>query len=172
MAHFNQCSQLSADFSKAVNEHQDILLNGENPLDTMLSMQNSLQARLALDKPEMNQNPFELDTAGKVVDWMRAQKDSIDDEFRELLTSLGGMSNGENAASAVWKSWKKDNLMRRNTKISELSKEDQLEIQYEFIDIMHFVLNMANALGLTATDIFALYYTKNAENFRRQDNGY
>ncbi|QGT53807.1 nucleoside triphosphate pyrophosphohydrolase [Acinetobacter phage vB_AbaM_Konradin] len=172
MAHFNQCSHLVDGIDAARQVAEDLRFNGEQYLDTMLDMQNSLQIRLAQDKPEMNQDPRKLDTAGKVVDWMRAQKDSIDDEFRELLTSLGGMSNGENAASSVWKAWRSKNLEMRNTLISDLSPEDQLEIKFEMIDTLHFVLNMLNALGLRSEEIFELYYLKNKENFERQNNGY
>ncbi|WQZ01016.1 nucleoside triphosphate pyrophosphohydrolase [Escherichia phage 04086] len=56
--------------------------------------------------------------------------------------------------------------------INDLSPEDQLEIKFEMIDILHFVLNMFQGLGLTAEEIFKLYYLKNAENFARQDRGY
>lgn len=174
MAHFNQCSQLATDesYKKAEDDYLLTLGHGGNPLDVMISMQKSLQSKLAEDKPKMNQHPDDLDTAGKIVDWMRIQKDCIDDEFRELLTSLGGMSSGEKDASGVWKAWKSNNLEKRNTKISDLSDEDQLEIKFEFIDIVHFVLNMALALGLDAKEIYKLYYLKNAENFKRQENNY
>ncbi|WWS25327.1 hypothetical protein vBKpnAMK6_00383 [Klebsiella phage vB_Kpn_AM_K6] len=106
------------------------------------------------------------------MQWLRNQKDYIDDEFRELLTSLGGMSNGEKAASAVWKPWKADHVKMQETYIKDLSDKDQLEIKFEMIDILHFVLNMFMALGLDSEEIFKLYYLKNAENFARQDSGY
>lgn len=172
MSHFNQCSQLVDGIDAARQEAENIRFNGEQYLDSMLAMQRSLQTKLSLEKPEMNLNPSELNTAGKVVDWMRAQKDCIDDEFRELLTSLGGMSNGDNAASGVWKAWKANNLEKRATLISDLSPDDQLEIKFEFVDIMHFVLNMALALGMNAEELFELYYLKNKENFDRQNRGY
>ncbi|AZV01088.1 nucleoside triphosphate pyrophosphohydrolase [Escherichia phage vB_EcoM_005] len=130
------------------------------------------QWELLEDKPEYNRHPDDLATAGEVVDWLRNQKDYIDDEFRELLTSLGGMSNGEKDASAVWKPWKAQHAERRETLINDLSPEDQLEIKFEMIDILHFVLNMFQGLGLTAEEIFKLYYLKNKHNFERQDNGY
>ena len=101
MAHFNQCSHLVDGIDAARQVAEDLRFNGEQYLDTMLDMQNSLQIRLAQDKPEMNQDPRNLDTAGKVVDWMRAQKDSIDDEFRELLTSLRCRSR----CGSLWTTW-------------------------------------------------------------------
>lgn len=172
MAHFNECAHLVDGIESARNESESLRCNNEQYLDAMLSMQRTLQTKLAIEKPQMNLNPCDLNTAGKVVDWMRTQKDCIDDEFRELLTSLGGMSTGEKDASGVWKAWKANNLQKRNTLISELSPEDQLEIKFEFVDIMHFVLNMQLALGMDAQELFELYYLKNKENFNRQNNGY
>ena len=172
MPHFNECSQLIEGADKAQNEYWDILGDEKDPLQVMLDMQKSLQVRLAKDKPEYNRHPDDLATAGEVVDWLRNQKDYIDDEFRELLTSLGGMSNGEKDASAVWKPWKSQHGERRETLITDLSPQDQLEIKFEMIDILHFVLNMFQGLGLTAEEIFKLYYLKNQHNFERQDNGY
>ncbi|AZV01087.1 hypothetical protein KNU35_gp144 [Escherichia phage vB_EcoM_005] len=103
---------------------------------------------------------------------LREQKDCIDDEFRELLTSLGEMSKGEKDASAVWKKWKARYPEAQAKPISEMSPEDQLEIKFELIDIMHFVFNMAIGLNMSAEEMFKLYYLKNKHNFERQDNGY
>lgn len=172
MAHFNECSGLIAGVDKAQGAYDNAIIEGTDPLQIMLDMQKSLQVRLAKDKPEYNQHPDELATAGDVVAWLRNQKDYVDDEFRELLTSLGGMSNGEKAASSVWKPWKAQHAEFRNRRIDELPPEDQLEIKFEMIDILHFVLNMFHGLGLSAEEIFKLYYLKNAENFARQDRGY
>ncbi|QFR55981.1 dCTP pyrophosphatase [Serratia phage Muldoon] len=172
MPHFNECSQLIEGVDKAEARYYGYLRGNEDPLQVMLDMQKSLQIRLAKDKPDYNRHPDDLAKAGEVVDWLRNQKDYIDDEFRELLTSLGGMSNGEKAASAVWKPWKGDHGAMRERLISELSDKDQLEIKFEMIDILHFILNMFAALGMDAEEIFKLYFLKNAENFARQDNGY
>ena len=42
----------------------------------------------------------------------------------------------------------------------------------EFIDALHFIFNIALALGLTSADIFDIYVNKNITNHVRQDNGY
>ena len=78
MAHFNQCSQLVDGIEAAQNEAESIRSNGEQYLDSMLSMQRALQTKLATEKPERNAHPGKLATAGEVVDWMRKQKDCID----------------------------------------------------------------------------------------------
>ncbi|MDP1183596.1 dCTP pyrophosphatase, partial [Klebsiella pneumoniae] len=79
---------------------------------------------------------------------------------------------GEKAASAVWKPWKADHVAKQETYIKDMSGKDQLEIKFEMIDILHFILNMFIALGMDAEEVFKLYFLKNAENFARQDNGY
>lgn len=172
MAHFNECASLVEGIESARQESENIRSNGKQYLDSMLGMQRALQTKLAIEKPEMNLNPNDIDTAGKTVDWLRTQWDCMSDEFRELLTSLGGMSNGEKDASGVWKAWKANNLEKRATLIKDLSPEDQLEIKFELIDIWHFFLNMNVALGLDSQEIFELYFLKNKENFDRQNNGY
>lgn len=172
MAHFNECSGLIEGADKATARYYGHLRGNEDPLQVMLDMQKSLQVRLATDKPGSNMHPDELAQAGDVVTWLRNNKDYIDDEFRELLTSLGGMSNGEKAASAVWKPWKADHVKMQDTYIKDLSDKDQLEIKFEMIDILHFVLNMFHGLGMDAEEIFKLYFLKNKANFDRQDNGY
>lgn len=172
MAHFNECSGLIEGADKAMARYYGHLRGNEDPLQVMLDMQKSLQVRLATDKPGSNMHPDELAQAGDVVTWLRNNKDYIDDEFRELLTSLGGMSNGEKAASAVWKPWKADHVKMQDTYIKDLSDKDQLEIKFEMIDILHFVLNMFHGLGMNAEEIFKLYFLKNKANFDRQDNGY
>ncbi|ADG59953.1 gp56 dCTPase [Acinetobacter phage Acj9] len=172
MAHFNQCSQLVDGIDAARQEAENIRFNGEQYLDSMIAMQRALQTKLALEKPDRNANPNNLATAGDQIDWMRKQWDCLSDEFRELLTSFGGMSSGEKDASGVWKDWKANNLEKRATLIKDLSAEDQLEIKFELVDMAHFFLNMVLALDMDAEELFELYYLKNKENFDRQNNGY
>ena len=42
----------------------------------------------------------------------------------------------------------------------------------EFIDVLHFIWNIALALRLTADDIIQIYADKNIVNHLRQDSGY
>lgn len=172
MPHFNQCSQLVEGMEEAIEQRTRIMENGECVFKEMLNMQKQLQINLAENKPELNPHPDNLDTAGKVLDWLQYQSDCIQDETRELYTSLGGMSKGDKEASSVWKRWKAKNIELRNTKIADLSPEDQLEIKFEMVDIMHFVMCQLIALDIDSEELFLLYYLKNKENFKRWSNGY
>lgn len=172
MAHFNECAQLIEGVDIAEARYAGAMKHKQDPLQIMLDMQKSLQVRLAEDKPQWNMHPDNLETAGQVLSWLQTQKDCVDDEFRELVTSLGEMHRGDKDASAVWKKWKARHGEAQEKRICDMSQEDQLEIKFEMIDILHFMLNMFMALGMDSEEIFKLYFLKNKENFDRQDNAY
>lgn len=62
--------------------------------------------------------------------------------------------------SVPWKWWAK------------YQKFDQQNARVEVVDIVHFVVSLAQVLGLSADDVYALYCKKNEVNFQRQDTGY
>lgn len=78
-----------------------------------------------------------------------------EDELHEFLRELEGFKD--------WKHYDWDDETRAQHQ--ELAKE-------EFVDFIHFVLNIGNALGMSATDIFEYYINKNIKNHLRQDNNY
>ena len=174
MSEFNSCASLvnSEDWKKIEEMYAKFLEKGQDPFEMMLEMQNQLQKELSIRLPYLNPDPDDLKTIGSKTDWMKKNKDAIDDEFRELLTAFGGMSNGDKKASAAWKTWKADHKQMREKLFSELSDSDRLEVMFEMIDIWHFMLNMFLGLKLTSKDIFILYFLKNKENLRRYSEGY
>ena len=40
------------------------------------------------------------------------------------------------------------------------------------LDLFHFLISLAQVLGMSADDVFAAYTKKNEVNFKRQDSGY
>ncbi len=40
------------------------------------------------------------------------------------------------------------------------------------MDLFHFLISLAQVLGLSADDVFAAYVKKNEVNFKRQETGY
>ncbi|URC15221.1 dUTPase [Paraglaciecola Antarctic GD virus 1] len=173
MAEQNACASLakSQDYRDAETKYNGLLLQGIDPYQSMLNMQSNLQAHLS-EKLSWNPIPEDLKTCGEILDWLQHNNDAIDDERRELYTALGGMSNGEKKASAVWKTWKADHIAKRDMLMTDLSEDDQNEIAFEMIDQLHFIKAQLLALKLDAKKIFCLYYVKNAENFRRYDTNY
>jgi len=45
-------------------------------------------------------------------------------------------------------------------------------VQVEIVDLLHFLVSLAQVAGLTAADVHELYMKKNRVNFRRQETGY
>ncbi len=62
--------------------------------------------------------------------------------------------------SVPWKWWAK------------YQKFDEQNARVEVVDLFHFLISMAQVLGMSADDVFAAYVKKNEVNFKRQDSGY
>jgi hypothetical protein len=170
MAEFNSCAKLieGENLSKVL----DMLNQSPDLLQDMLNMQNNLQTTLAQKLPKYNIAPSDIQTKGELVSWVDSNFDAIMDEFRELKNAIGGMSNGEKSASAVWKKWKSNHGSMQSEKLDDMSQEDKLELMFECIDIWHFVMNLFLGLKLDSKDIYTLYMLKNFENLNRYNNGY
>lgn len=166
---FNACAKLY-DKGAVERQVQSFQVNTK-PFNTILETQNRLQLQLHEKFPH-NLPPSKVLTKGELIDCLDANFDAIMDEFRELKNSVGGMSRGEKAASAVWKRWKTDNLKMREELISDMSEEDRLEMKFEMIDILHFVCNMLTALDISYEELFVLYMLKNKENANRYKSNY
>ena len=62
--------------------------------------------------------------------------------------------------SVPWKWWAKyQKFYEQNARV-------------EVVDLFHFLISMAQVLGMSADDVFAAYVKKNEVNFKRQDSGY
>ncbi len=144
-----------------------------DPLQVMLDMQRHLQIRLANDKPETNRHPDSLETAGEVLAWLRNQDIISQQNSQRAIYFFGGMSNGKKKL-LLYGNLGRNVILKCNPKINleDLSPKDQLEIKFELIDQFHFFMNKFIALGMSAEEIFKLYYLKNAKNFTHQDQGY
>ena len=62
--------------------------------------------------------------------------------------------------SVPWKWW---------AKYQEFDKQNA---RVEVIDLFHFLVSLAQTLGMTAEDVFDAYVAKNKVNHQRQDSGY
>ena len=49
---------------------------------------------------------------------------------------------------------------------------DKQNARVEVIDLFHFLVSLAQTLGMTADDVFDAYIAKNKVNHQRQDSGY
>ena len=62
--------------------------------------------------------------------------------------------------SVPWKWWAK------------YQKLDEQNARVEVVDLFHFLISLAQVLGMSADDVFKAYVKKNEVNFQRQDSGY
>ena len=62
--------------------------------------------------------------------------------------------------SVPWKWWAK------------YQKLDEQNARVEVVDLFHFLISLAQTLGMNADDVFEAYLKKNEVNFQRQESGY
>jgi dimeric dUTPase (all-alpha-NTP-PPase superfamily) len=149
----NKCSDLPVeDFYSGANDTFGLIYN----------KQKELQARLGFS--------FDNWTLKQIADFWMVNKHAMSDELNEMFDALGGVNDG--IAASAWKYWKKDNVKAMSMHVEDLSEADRLELYYEWIDGLHFYMNFAISIGMTAEDIVNLYMAKNAENHDRQNRGY
>ena len=79
-----------------------------------------------------------------------------------LLNYCRAMSQeiAELTDSVPWKWWAK------------YQKFDEQNARVEVVDLFHFLISLAQVLGMSADDVFNAYLRKNEVNFKRQETGY
>lgn len=90
--------------------------------------------------------------------------DTMDDEERAKWILNYARALGQELAELVdsvpWKWW------------AQYQHFDKHNAKVEIVDIFHFLISLAQTLGLTAGDVFESYLRKNQVNFERQEQGY
>jgi dimeric dUTPase (all-alpha-NTP-PPase superfamily) len=82
------------------------------------------------------------------VHWLLQYSRALSQETAEMIDSV------------PWKWWAK------------YQKYDRPNVQVEIVDMLHFLVSLAQVAGLTAKDVHELYMKKNRVNFQRQETGY
>ncbi|NCC51956.1 MAG: dUTPase [Spartobacteria bacterium] len=87
---------------------------------------------------------------------------SEEDEHTWILNYCRAMSQelAELTDSVPWKWW------------ANYQTYDRQNARVEVVDLFHFLISLAQVLGMSAQDIYELYVKKNAVNVHRQDTGY
>jgi len=49
---------------------------------------------------------------------------------------------------------------------------NEMELKYEMIDMLHFLISLFLVWEMTSKDVFSMYIAKNRENHKRQKRGY
>lgn len=71
-----------------------------------------------------------------------------------------GQEISELTDSVPWKWWAK------------YQKLDEQNARVEVVDLFHFLISLAQVLGMSADDVFQAYVKKNQVNLQRQESGY
>jgi len=93
---------------------------------------------------------------------VRTEGMNTEDKTKWLLNYCRAMSQeiAELTDSVPWKWWAK------------YQKFDEQNARVEVVDLFHFLISLAQVLGMSADDVFQAYVRKNEVNFKRQDTGY
>ncbi|MGI8965002.1 MAG: dUTPase [Limisphaerales bacterium] len=87
---------------------------------------------------------------------------SEEEKTKWILNYCRAMSQemAELTDSVPWKWWAK------------YQKFDEQNARVEVVDLFHFLISLAQVLGMSADDVFNAYTKKNEVNFQRQESGY
>jgi len=93
---------------------------------------------------------------------VRTEGMNTEDKTKWLLNYCRAMSQeiAELTDSVPWKWWAK------------YQKFDEQNARVEVVDLFHFLISLAQVLGMSAEDVFNAYVQKNEVNFKRQETGY
>lgn len=84
----------------------------------------------------------------KKTEWVLNYTRAMQQELAELIDSV------------PWKWW------------ARYQAFDEQNARVEVIDLFHFLISIAQALGMTADDVYEAYLAKNKVNHERQESGY
>jgi len=109
-------------------------------------LQDLFDKQMALNR-RIGVNPSEMDDAERTK-WVLNYTRATSQELAELVDSV------------PWKWWAKYQTL------------DMQNARVEVVDLFHFIISLAQVLGMDAKDVHDLYNQKNKLNFQRQDSGY
>ncbi len=111
-------------------------------LEEIFALQDELNKRIGIHAEAVSQDPEQQ--AKWVLNYTRA----MNQEIAELIDSV------------PWKWWAKyQELDTQNAKV-------------EIVDMLHFLVSLAQVMGMDAEELYRLYKGKHEINHQRQDTGY
>jgi dimeric dUTPase (all-alpha-NTP-PPase superfamily) len=115
-----------------------------------------------MQKPDQLRELFRMQQALNERIGVKTDGMSDEEKTKWLLNYCRAMSQeiAELTDSVPWKWWAK------------YQQFDQQNARVEVVDLFHFLISMAQVLGMSADDVFNSYVKKNEVNFKRQETGY
>ena len=115
-----------------------------------------------MDKPDQLRELWRMQKALNERIGVRTDGMSEAEKTQWILNYCRALSQeiAELTDSVPWKWWAK------------YQKFDPQNARVEVVDLFHFLISLAQVLGMSADDVFQAYCKKNEVNLKRQDNGY
>jgi dimeric dUTPase (all-alpha-NTP-PPase superfamily) len=115
-----------------------------------------------MDKPDQLRELFRMQQALNERIGVKTDGMSETDKTKWVLNYCRAMSQeiAELTDSVPWKWWAK------------YQKFNEQNARVEVVDLFHFLISLAQVLGMSADDVFNAYVKKNEVNFQRQASGY
>ena len=115
-----------------------------------------------MEKPDQLRELFRMQQALNERIGMRTDGMTDEEKTKWLLNYTRALSQeiAELNDSVPWKWWAK------------YQKFDEQNARVEVVDLFHFLISLAQVLGMSADDVFNAYVKKNEVNLQRQDSGY
>lgn len=125
-------------------------------------------------EPALKPNTFPMEQPDQLRELFRMQK--------ALNARIGVQTDGMKEAEKT--QWVLNYCRAMTQEIAELTDSvpwkwwakyqafDEQNARVEVVDLFHFLISLAQVLGMNADDVFNAYMKKNEVNFRRQDSGY
>ena len=115
-----------------------------------------------MEKPDQLRELWQMQKALNERIGVHTYDMSDEDKAKWILNYCRAMTQeiAELTDSVPWKWWAK------------YQKFDQQNARVEVVDLFHFLISLAQVLGMSADDVFAAYVKKNEVNFKRQESGY
>ena len=127
----------------------------------MITLHPSADIR-GMDQPDQLRELFRMQKA--LNERIGVSTNEFNDEQKTewVLNYCRAMSQelAELTDSVPWKWWAK------------YQKLDEQNARVEVVDLFHFLISLAQTLGMSADDVFEAYMKKNEVNFKRQESGY
>jgi dimeric dUTPase (all-alpha-NTP-PPase superfamily) len=115
-----------------------------------------------MNQPDRLEAIWQLQRALNERIGVRTEGMSEADRIHWILNYCRAMSQeiAELTDSVPWKWW------------ARYQKFDEQNARVEVVDLFHFLISLAQVLGMSAEDVYQAYLKKNAVNFQRQQTGY
>lgn len=128
-------------------------------LKELFKLQDLLNKKCDLD---FTTSPLTFDDATRAADGHKEEEEKVRHRIQWTLNYTRALTQevAELIDSVPWKWWAKyQGFNMQNARV-------------EVVDLFHFVISLAQVLGMDADEVHRLYVLKNQKNLERQDSGY